>query len=63
MDDPARAAVELVNSMKEQETGQFEVQVAIGAVFYDELYFTLKALIPILESEENPLAYMMVVKK
>lgn len=38
--DPARAAVELVNSMREQEHGQLEVQVTIGVVLKDELRYT-----------------------
>lgn len=49
--DPARAAVELVNSMREQERGQFEVQVTIGVVFKDELRFTRKALMSVLLRE------------
>lgn len=38
--DPARAAVELVNSVREQEHGQLEVQVTIGVVLKDELRYT-----------------------
>lgn len=53
LDDPARAAVGEQHERK--EIGQFEVPVAIGAVFNDKLYFTLKALIPVLENEEKPI--------